>query len=419
MWVSGGAILAIRLATLTLRLALTLWIAGAFGLAELGRYGLIAGLAALVPAAAGMGLNFHLCRDIVGGAAADRVAMIRDRMRWTVAVLTLASITAASAWWIALGPPPRMFWLALVLLWAEALAMDAYLALTALRANVLANIGVALRTAAWVPLAIGLGCMFPGLRALDTILACWIAGHLVHFGVLALWLRRRGFTRRWRADAPTGWPRRALPRALPIWSSDVALAVVAFGDRFVLAGFVDDAALGLYVFYWTFANMIQTLVQSALVTPSLPRLIAAYGADPAQWWAEVRQLGVIVAAIAVTGAAALLIALRIGHAIAPATVPWQAWIALPVFAAVLARYAGDVLSTVLNSAGAVRDYAGLNLAFAVAMVPAVAAGAAAGGVGGAALANLAVCLLFAGLKWRAVRQLAAGPALIPRPAPSP
>lgn len=405
MGVSSGAILLIRLATLALRLALTVWIAGVLGLADLGRYGLIAGLTALVPAMVGMGFNFHLCRDIVGGEAAERMAMIRDRMRWTCAVIVVASGVAAIAWWLGSGAPPRTFWLALALLWAEALAMDAYLALTALRANVLANIGVALRTAAWVPFAIGLGWAVPAWRGLDMVLACWIAGHLAHFAVLAWWLRRRGLAARWRADPPTHWPRRTLPRALAIWPSDIALALVAFGDRFVLAAFVGDGALGLFVFYWTFANMIPTLLQSALVTPALPRLIAAHGSERERWRADVRRLGAIVAVIAGVAAAALLAAIRIGHALAPATIPWQPGIAALVFAAVLVRYAGDVLSTVLNSAGAVRAYAGLNLAFAAALLPAVAVGAAAGDVGGAALASLATGLVLAALKWRAVRRI--------------
>ncbi|WP_066551988.1 oligosaccharide flippase family protein [Croceicoccus bisphenolivorans] len=406
MWVNGGKIALIRLATLAMRLALTVYVTGMLGLAALGQFGIVLGLAAFVPAAVGMGLNFHLCREIVGGDAADRIATIRDRMRWTCTMLAAASAIALPVWWYFAGPPTVMILLAAATLWLEALAMDIYLAMTGLRENVLANIGVALRSAAWVPIAIGVGLLWPELRSLETILACWIVGHLANLSMLAAIMARRGYGRRWRSDAPTGWVRGSLAKGVQVWPSDIALVLITFGDRFILSATVSDDAVGLYVFYWTFANMIQTLAQSAIVTPALPRLVEQYGADRGQWMVSVRRLGIAIPLAGIAMAAGILTVIWLGHRFVPqAGFPWQALIAVLVFAAVIARFAGDFLSTVLNSAGAVRSYTLLNTGFAAALMLAIGAGALGAGIEGAAVASLLTALLFNALKLAAIVRL--------------
>lgn len=398
MWLTGGTIAAIRIVTLAMRFALTVYVTAMLGLVEVGQLGLVQGLTALVPAVLGMGFNFHMCRDVVSDDPASRIAIVRDRMAWTLRVTLGAAVVGLFVVFVVGSSGITPFMIVAILL-AETLAMDAYLALTGLRMNVVANWGVLLRTAAWVPIAVIGGLADAGLRTLDFVFACWIIGHAANLAMLCWVLRRRGLWHRWKSDPPTGWVRSTVPGAMRIWPSDVALVLIIYGDRFILSATVGEEALGIYVFFWTFANMIRTLMQSAIVTPSLPRLIDLYRKDRGGWLKAVKQLGIAIPATGVAGSAVLLLLIWLGHRFVPqSNFPWQTGLAVLVFAAVMAGYFGDYLSSVLNSAGAVGAYAALNIGFAGCLMLAIAAGALLGGVIGATVASLVTALMFSGLK---------------------
>lgn len=405
MWLTGGTIAAIRIVTLAMRFALTVYVTAMLGLVEVGQLGLVQGLTALVPAVLGMGFNFHMCRDVVCDDPASRIAIVRDRMAWTLRVALCAAVAGLFVVWV-LGASGITPLLIVAILFAETLAMDAYLALTGLRMNVVANWGVLLRTAAWVPVAVIGGLLDVGLRTLDFVFACWLVGHVANFVMLGWVLRRRGLWHRWESDPPTGWVRRTLPGAMGIWPSDVALVLITYGDRFILSATVGEETLGIYVFFWTFANMIRTLMQSAIVTPSLPRLIDLHRKDRGGWLKAVKQLGVAIPVTGVAASAALLLFIWLGHSFVPqSNFPWQTGLAVLVFTAVMAGYFGDYLSTVLNSAGAVGAYAALNIAFAGCLILAIAVGAILGGVIGATVASLVTALVFSALKLAAIRRV--------------
>ncbi|WP_144098318.1 lipopolysaccharide biosynthesis protein [Croceicoccus sediminis] len=406
MWLTGSAIAAIRVATLAMRFALTIYVTAVLGLAEMGRLGLVQGLTALVPSVVGMGLNFHMCRDLVGRDPADRIAIVRDRMAFTARLMGIVAVPGVIGVWIFDAVPGTAAILITAILVAEVWAMDAYIALTGMRMNVIANWGVLLRTAAWVPAVIVCGLADSGLRTLDFVYAGWLLGHAANFAMMAGMLHARGLWHRWREDDPTGWVGTAMPGAMRIWPSDIALALITYGDRFILSAVVGDRMLGVYVFFWTFANMIRTLLQSAIVTPALPRLIDLYRKDRGGWQNTVRRLGAVICVAAIAVSVMALAMIWIGHRYVPqSNFPWQAGLAFLIFSAVLAGYFGDYLSTVLNSAGAVTAYAGLNIAFAVCMIIAIASGALLGGVVGATLGSLSTALLFAGLKIAAIRRV--------------
>lgn len=406
MWLTGGVILLIRLMTLAMRFALTVYITASLGLVAMGQFGIVLGLAALAPALVGMGLNFHLCRDVVSNDPLEKIALVRDRMRWTAAVLALAALVGVPAWWMLFGPPNLTVILVITILCCEALAMDAYLALTGLKENVIANIGVALRSAAWVPVVIVLGWAMPEMRTLNAVFAGWLGGHLANFVFMGAFMARRGYTRRWREDVKTGWVAQSMRGGLQVWPSDIALVLITFGDRFILSATVGDEALGTYVFYWTFANMVQTLIQSAIVTPALPRLIGLYRSDRSGWLVRAQRLGILIPSLGLAMSTGALLVIWAGYRFVPeSNFPWRPDVGVLIFAAVVARFLGDFLSTVLNSAGAMKDYALLNIGFAGTLMIAIALGAMAGGIAGAAIASLVTALVFNTLKISAILRL--------------
>ena len=407
MWLVGGSIAGIRLAAIALRFGLTIYITSALGLVAMGQFGVILGLGALAPALFGFGLNFHMARAIVGADEYRQLAIIRSRIGFMLAVLAVATLVGLPlALWLAEFPVLAIV-LVTAILWGEALGMDIYIALTALRFNVMANLSLALRTAFWVPLVVLLASSGDIYRNLETVLACWIVGQVVNIALVYAVLRKRLAGGRQTASGG-GWARETLPAGLRIWPSDLALVMIAFGDRFILSGTVSDTELGIFVFFWSFANVAQTLIQASIITPALPRLIQLHRENIAEWKRQIKRLGIIVLAAGSLLGAGIYAFIWLGHTFVPAAnFPWE-----PVFGAVLitatvVRFAGDFLSTVLNSSGSANAYSALNIGFAVCLLAALVPASLWGGILGAAFALLGVSLAFNLLKISAIRREAA------------
>lgn len=401
MWRVGGSIASIRLTAIALRFALTIFITANLGLEAMGQFGLVLGLGALAPALFGFGLNFHMARAIVGSEEERQVAIIRSRIGFTLAVLLLATIAGLPFAISEAGMPLVLVLLIAAILWGEALGMDIYIALTALRFNVLANFSLAMRSAFWIPVAVGLAGYSPEYANLQTILACWIAGQVANIVIVWAVLRSR-----LQSSGPKGdnWSRATIKDGLRIWPSDLALVLIAFGDRFILSGTVDERQLGIFVFFWSFANVAQTLVQAAIITPSLPKLIQLHREDVVGWKNQIRQLAVIVMLSGAVLGAGIYAFIFLVHSYFPqANFPWAPVFGATIIVATIVRFVGDFLSTVLNSAGAANAYSLLNVGFAVALMAALIPASMWGGIHGAALALLAVAGVFNLLKLKAVR----------------
>ncbi len=399
----SGIIAMLRIVTLGARFALTVYITAVMGLVDVGRFGLVSGAALILPPVIGFGLNFHLFRELVGEDRAERIVLLRHGLGAHVAVLGAATALAAAAWLTVGGRIDALALLVVSIVWCETLGLDLYLALTSLRANVAANVSVAIRTAGWVPIVMIAGLLQPEWRTLEVVLVGWLGGGFANLAFVTLWLRREQLWRALFAPGHEGWVRRTLPAAMAIWPSDMALVAITFGDRFILSGMVSASALGLYVYYWTFANAVQTLIQTSVLTPALPRLVLAHRVDARDWAREVARIAAPAAGASVALALAVLAVIWLGARFVPALkVPWSPWVALPVFVAAIVRLVADFYSLALNSAGRVRDYAMLNIGYAVMTLAACWAGARVGGVGAAALAMAIASALFLALRRRAV-----------------
>ena len=402
MWLMGGSIAGIRLASIALRFGLTIYVTSTLGLVAMGQFGLILGLAALAPALFGLGLNFFMARALVGAGVTSQAAIIRSRIGFTLVVLFLASLLGVPLALSETDLPAGVVFLVAVILWGEALGMDIYIALSALRFNVLANISLALRTALWIPLAIALAVLDSEYRNVETLLACWIVGQIANYLVVYVILQTR-FGKRERPEGSAGWARSTVKSGLRIWPSDLALVAISFGDRFILSGVVSDTDLGIFVFFWSFANVAQTLIQASIITPALPLLIQKYREDSAAWMQEVKRLGVIVFGLgSLLGAAIYAFIWLVHQSVPQANFPWAPLFGGLMIAATIMRFVGDYLASVLNSAGAAGAYAKLNVGFATTLLLVLFPASLKAGIEGAAIALLAVSVLFNLFKIRAI-----------------
>jgi O-antigen/teichoic acid export membrane protein len=187
---------------------------------------------------------------------------------------------------------------------------------------------------------------------------------------------------------------RALLRfGLPLAGSNlVALAVMTI-DQIIVGHLLGTAALGLYVLALNVAswplNMLSRPVRSVA-----PAMFSRLQHDPqAMRSTFVSTVGMLTAAalpvcLAIAGSASPLVGFIYGARWLPAARPLM-WLALLAAARILFEPAYDYLVVLTRS----RFVLLLQIAWLLALIPALAAGASAGGIAGAAMAEAAVAVL--------------------------
>ncbi|MBP2159777.1 MULTISPECIES: lipopolysaccharide biosynthesis protein [Asticcacaulis] len=265
------------------RFALSFYLVKFLSLSETGQFGLIVGVAGVLPALFGFGMNYFLSREIIGVDIEDAFARIRDKM---VVMASLLGVTLLGALAVNTVHPVNMLgnlWLAGLIIVLEVIAFDLHIVLISLRKPLLANFLLIVRSAAWVFPFIGVSFLWPQYRNLDTLLVFWLASLVLSF--LVLWL----FTRTWpwlktlsrRIDSQ--WIGHTIKAAGLVYLSDLGLVVYSYFDRFFIAGHLGLAATGVYTFYWTMANALLVLITAAVVQVSLPGLVDGFKAGEDAW----------------------------------------------------------------------------------------------------------------------------------------
>ncbi|MGK6353906.1 lipopolysaccharide biosynthesis protein [Sphingomonas sp. DT-207] len=267
----------LRLAGLSMRMFLALFMAKYLSLEDLGIFSLLVGLSGLLPGAAGLGLSYFVNREIVSMASQPAVLLARDRLIVTVACG--AASCAGLALLVELGQidiPVRPWMCALVIV-LEMVGFDLHLLLIARHRAPMANFLLFMRSAFWIPIFMTCAYLFPAYRDINALIGTWLFGLVIYLLITVIVLRRAVLTSSlWTSEFNIGWLRSTLPRAMPIWISDFALAISQNADRFIISSVIGVAAAGIYYFYFSIANAAFLIVQSATTQPYMPRLRRAF-----------------------------------------------------------------------------------------------------------------------------------------------
>lgn len=244
----------------------------------------------------------------------------------------------------------------------------------------------------------------PAFRNLETVLACWTFGTFASLAIVGVQLRGAPVHDASGEEGGKGWTIGKLRSGLMIWPSDLALFAITFADGFILASFVTQRELGVYVFFWTFANTVQSLLQASIVTPELPRLIIRFHQGPADWMVRLRFVAGLIASLALVLSAGALVFIYLVHTFVPeAKFPWSGHFALLLFAGMIMRFASDYLSTALSSAGLVQQYIRLNIAYALMVAAFSYLGTLAYGMTGTAIGALIAAVVAVLMKSNAIK----------------
>lgn len=363
--IRGGAPnMALRGSTLFLRFALSFYIVSQLGLASAGVYGLAIGAIGIVPATVGWGLNYFVSREVVGHTPDTAAPLIRDRLIITFLSLLAGTLIAVPVLIWQTGEITQTQVLILILLWLETVALDIYMPMIGLELALFANVLVFVRSALWIPIVVAIGFAVPALKTLDMIFIGWILSHLLAIAMLFVYLRRWPMKAGLREQKKLSVLVNRARRAWYIYFSDLGIVGLGYADRFILNALLGLVATGIYSFYFSITNALQTLISTAVVQLALPRMVRAFrGGDPVEWQAELRRQMIKTLTFAAVFSVGIFLATELIFYFAP---PGR----FPVFRVLLAimllaatiRSGSDLLNVSITSMGRDRMYAVNNVA---------------------------------------------------------
>lgn len=298
----------IRLATLGLRFLLSFYVIKYLGYDAAGVYGLTVGVTGLAPAVIGWGLNYFVAREVVGLSPAEAAIRVRNRLFVTIVSLSLATVLAVLLSFYLHRSITPLYALIAVLVWLETIGLDLHLPLIGLDKAIVANVLVLLRSAAWIPFVIGLGLLFPQFRSIETVLCAWIVSNVFALVVLGIVARQWKLGSVLSRDVDFDWITNRLKKSWHIYVSDVSLVGLMYLDRYIVSFFLGLSATGIYTFFWSLSNSLQTLVSTAVVQTALPVLVATYASGNREAWREALRVEFIKVVSISTGAAVAIFA---------------------------------------------------------------------------------------------------------------
>lgn len=274
--------MAVRAATIGVKLAVTIYIARFVGLKELGVYGLIVGLAQVVPVTVRCGLLYGVTREL---AVADRAAAIRELKHYAIWIVCVYAVLVPAAIGItaSMGQTNLVAWVAAIagVVVAEHLAVDAVMLFNSRRRPDLASQFGLAQAFAWAGVFMALGLVDRDFRSLTWLMTFWIGGTTVVLAVVAIRYVPVGSLV--QAPVEARWFCERLTKAFLLFLYDVVSTVSVFADRYLVAFLLSLEMAGVYTFFLQISNALFTLINASIIPSHQPDLIALYrrGADEA------------------------------------------------------------------------------------------------------------------------------------------
>ena len=354
----------IRGAGLVMRFALSFYIIKFLGLEASGIYGLCLGAIGLAPAILGFGLNYFLARDVVGVGKMESGVRVKTRLTVTTLALGAATLLSVLLSFVIGFHLSAIYALIAVLVWLETYSADLHIALIAVELPFQANLLVFVKMALWVPFVIGLGLISPEFRSIDMVFAGWIAAYVVYAAMFFWFIRSWPLAKVLQAPVEASWIRERTRQSWFIYLSDLGMVGSMYVDRYVVSFLLGLKQTGLYTFYWSLTNALQTLVGTAVVQLALPSLYKAYRTGSvAGWAAEMRaQILKVVTFAGVLAAAIFVASLVIFRFMKMPDVANHMGVFVMLLVATVTRSTSDVFNIGLMSIHKDRHYGYTNMA---------------------------------------------------------
>ena len=267
----------LRVASLGVKMLLTLYMARYLGLTDLGTFGLVAAFVAIAIPMLGFRLDYVVSREVVDAAPVVRAVKMRDQILFYILTYLGFGLFIAS---LMQGPLHDLNWqlaaFTFLLCSLESLATITMTNFIWLGRPALANALFFVRAALWAIPVMVLGYFFPEHRTAVVVFKWWLGGVLLSLLLSVYFLRNLPWSIAFRTAVNWVWIRASVKKCLPIWLGAVGLATATNIDRLVVEQYLGREFVGIASFYGSFLAAITALLDSGIFAFTSPKLVALH-----------------------------------------------------------------------------------------------------------------------------------------------
>src|SRR5690348_12420456 len=304
---ASAANLVLRGVTLGSKFLLLFVLARYFTPADVGVYGLVAGSVAITIYVLGMDYYVFNTRELLARTGGERAALIRDQGVFHVLVYAIVLPALLLLFGARVLPWHLALWFyAIVVL--EHLSQEVYRLLIVLSRPVVANLVLFVRAGAWaIPLAM-LAVVRVEWRHVEWVLGAWAFGATISIAIAARALSEMNWHGALNTAVDWTGMRRTFVGALPFLFGSLSLRGIEYSDRFFIERFAGVSSVGVYTFYFSLANVVQTFVVASVIQLLYPQAVSAYqDGDAVGYGHTMRRMA--AGAVGMSVAGALLVAI--------------------------------------------------------------------------------------------------------------
>lgn len=225
-----------------------------------------------------VGLDFYTysTRRILEYPEADRSPMLRDQLLfYMLSYAILFPLLSLLFVWNVIEWKFAIFFYAILIF--EHLAQESYRTFVVFKKPVIANIVLFLRSGLWAYLLIvfWIGGA-DALKNLKAVYLFWLGGGITAFVVTLFFLSRFKFRSVRNVPVNWTWIRQGIRVSLFFFIGTVGYKIIEFADRYFIDYFHGKEEVGVYSFYASMCNMVETFVHTAVIIIFSPRLIESF-----------------------------------------------------------------------------------------------------------------------------------------------
>ena len=243
--------------------------------ADLGVYGLF--LISISLLLYILGLDFYVfnTREILSNDSGNPAVLIKDQLVLHLIIYLIVFPLASILFFIDILEWKYLIWFYVLLLF-EHLSQELTRLLITLTRPVSGNIVLFIRSGIWVYVIIAIYFISTEYFTLSNILKAWSvgAGLSVVFG--GYYLKNLDWGEVRFHDVNWMWIKKGITTSLYFLGASIFIKAIEYADRFFIQFYHGEDLVGVYTFFISLANVIQTFAYTGIVAILFPPIVSAY-----------------------------------------------------------------------------------------------------------------------------------------------
>lgn len=266
--------LGLRGITIALRFLFIIGLSKYYSTEDLGIYGLFTTTVTIVIFFLGFDFYAYAHREILKVDKYQQPNFLYNSLIFFLLTYVIVLPSCLFFFFFNILPLKYIVWFYLILVF-EHLSQELFRLYVLFGNQVFANFLLFVRMSSWtiIVFAVWAANDLTELR-LNYVFALWMLGSFISVGLGFIGILKRyggGSKNSFYIDKK--WIREGVPIAVKFLIGTLAYKLIEFSDRYFIDYFLDRKAVGVYTFYYNFANVLQTLVFTLVIAQLYPKMV--------------------------------------------------------------------------------------------------------------------------------------------------